>query len=344
MKNNYPLLSHNTFGIEATARYFAQYDSVEQLETELHTYYNIIGRGDSSEKPHILHIGAGSNLLFLSDYEGLVLHSAIKGIEVMEEDEENVLIRVGAGMVWDDLVAETLQRGWYGLENLSLIPGEVGAAAVQNIGAYGSEVKDFVTCVHLWDMIEMKSVDKSVEEMDYAYRYSALKSEALRGRYAVLYVDLKLSRNFSPHIAYGGLCAAAAKQEGVLTAEALRQIIIEMRNSKLPDPKVLGNAGSFFMNPIVGRDVFEHLQSEYPDMPHYEVDADRVKIPAGWLIEKSGWKGKKLGKAGVYDRQALVLVNLGGAKGEDIVRLCDAVRVDVMKQFGIDIHPEVNFI
>lgn len=339
MKSNYPLLAHNTFGIPVQACYFAEYASVEQLRQELAIYRHEVNESASP----ILHIGGGSNLLFLKDFEGLILHSAIQGIEVLEEGQESVLIRVGAGMVWDELVAESLKRGWYGLENLSLIPGEVGASAVQNIGAYGLEAKDFIQHVHLFDLYEGTICVKDAAEMNYAYRYSALKSNELRGRYAVTHVDFKLGKTFVPHLEYGGLRKAVESYTS-LDALTLRKIIIEMRQSKLPDTKVLGNAGSFFMNPIVNRSIFDSLLQQYPEMPHYEVDADHVKIPAGWLIEKSGWKGKNLGPAGVYERQALVLVNRGGATGADIVRLCEAVRADVKAKFGIEIHPEVNFI
>ena len=347
MKNRYSLLEHNTFGIEATAKCFAEYDSLEMLRQELETYYiqeRVVPQG-IQHKPRILHVGSGSNLLFLGDYDGLVLHSAIHGIEILEETPYEVYIRVGAGMVWDELVEECISRGWYGLENLSLIPGEVGAAAVQNIGAYGAEVKDFIQRVRLFDLYTLHTCDREAADMDYAYRYSALKSDELRGRYAVTHVELRLSRTFTPLIEYGGL-RGALDRAGISEPDArqLRQVIIEMRQSKLPDPKILGNAGSFFMNPVVDRTVFESLLFRYPEMPHYEVDPLRVKIPAGWLIEKAGWKGRSLGKAGVYERQALVLVNLGGAQGKDIVALCDAIRSDVKVQFGIDIHPEVNFI
>ncbi len=349
MKNNYSLLPHNTFGIDVRARWYAEYDSVEQLQQLLQEYYATVS-GDTlptgnTPAGRVLHIGGGSNLLFLKDFDGLVLHSAIRGIQLLEEDEESVTIRVGAGEVWDDLVSQTLQRGWYGLENLSLIPGEVGASAVQNIGAYGAEAKDFIRCVHLLDLRSLQPCHKTADEMHYAYRYSVLKSDELRGRYAVTQVDFRLRRTFTPYIEYGGL-RSALDRAGILhpTAQQLRQVIIEMRQGKLPDPRELGNAGSFFMNPVVPRPLFLQLQARYPQIPHYEVDADRVKIPAGWLIEQAGWKGRALGPAGVYSRQALVLVNLGGATGQDIVRLCQAVRQDVRTQFGIDIHPEVNFI
>lgn len=344
MEKDYSLLKHNTFGIEAKARFYAEYASVEELKGELLAYREALAQMGDDGDARILHIGGGSNLLFLQDFDGLVLHSAIRGIEVLAEEADSVLIRVGAGMVWDDLVAETLKRGWYGLENLSIIPGEVGASAVQNIGAYGCEAKDFIRCVHLFDLQTLEECQKSAAEMHYAYRYSILKCDELRGRYAVTYVDFLLSREFTPHVEYGGLRAATSCVEGELTAQKLRDVIINMRNSKLPDPKVLGNGGSFFMNPVVANSVFLKLQGEFPEIPHYRVDDDHVKIPAGWLIEKAGWKGKNLGRAGVYERQALVLVNLGGATGEDIVRLCEAVRADVKQKFGIEIHPEVNFI
>ncbi len=340
MKNNYSLLEHNTFGIEAKARYFAEYSSVNELKHELNSYLSM---RETDQDIHVLHIGGGSNLLFLKDFDGLVLHSAIKDIEVTAEDDSSVNVRVGAGVVWDDLVQETLHRGWYGLENLSLIPGEVGASAVQNIGAYGAEVKDYIQRVWLFDLRSMEEKVMTAGEMQYAYRYSILKSNALRGRYAVTHVEYRLSKTFTPHLEYGGLKKAVEGMDN-LDALTLRKLIIDLRNSKLPDTKVLGNAGSFFMNPIVERSVFEKLLALYPEMPHYDVDTNRVKIPAGWLIEQAGWKGKDLGCAGVYERQALVLVNRGGAKGEDIVRLCETVRKDVREQFGIEIHPEVNFI
>lgn len=353
MIKDYSLLQHNTFGIDVRARYFAEYASVDELKEILREYQlQLLPCSESAfckEYPdntkNILHIGGGSNLLFLKDFDGLVLHNAIRGIEVLEDNGESIRIKVGGGMVWDDLVAETIGRGWYGLENLSLIPGEVGASAVQNIGAYGSEAKDYIVRVHLLDLQSLESLTKEVGEMDYAYRYSWLKSGAAKGKYAVTYVEYQLSHTFQPRIEYGGLRAALLKHETTeLTATLLRQVIIEMRNGKLPDPKVLGNAGSFFMNPVVERSVFDRLFNKYPEMPHYEVDANHVKIPAGWLIEQSGWKGRKLGNAGVYERQALVLVNHGGATGQEIVNLCNAVRADVKEMFGIDIHPEVNLI
>lgn len=334
---NYSLLQHNTFGIDVRCRLFVEYDTAEEL-------HNLV-------TPHLhpLHIGGGSNLLFLKDYDGLVLHSNIKCIEEVPpvEEKDKVFLRVGAAVVWDDFVDYTLQHDWYGLENLSLIPGEVGASAVQNIGAYGAEAKDFITEVDCMNLQTGERRTFSNAECCYGYRQSLFKTTEYRGKWAVLYVTYRLSKTFVPHLDYGGI-RAELERRGItpdnLTAKQLRQVIIDIRRAKLPDPKLQGNAGSFFMNPVVNRSQYETLAKEYPNMPHYDVDEDHVKIPAGWMIEQCGWKGRALGAAAVHDRQALVLVNRGGATGKDIVRLCDTIRHDVAQRFGIDIHPEVNFI
>lgn len=337
---NCSLLEHNTFGIAATARRLVEYSTVEELQ-------DFIGqRNRDGDTSPLLHIGGGSNLLFLKDFDGTILHSAILDLEVIREDADEVCVRVGAGMVWDEWVALAVERGWYGLENLSLIPGEVGASAVQNIGAYGAEAKDFITAIETVDLQTGEQRSFANDECQYAYRHSIFKA-ALRGRYAVTHVHFCLSRRFRPNLEYGALRQALAGS-GIaleaLNAAQLRKLIIDTRNSKLPDPKVLGNAGSFFTNPIVQRTVYERIVSLYPQAPHYDIDADHVKIPAGWLIEQCGWKGKALGRAGVYEKQALVLVNLGGACGRDIEDLCHTIQEDVRQQFGIDITPEVNFI
>lgn len=244
-------------------------------------------------------------------------------------------------MVWDDLVAYCVQQGYYGAENLSLIPGEVGAAAVQNIGAYGVEMKDLVVCVETIDDAGRKRVF-SVEECDYAYRKSVFKQPQMKSVF-VTYVTLALSRKEAYKLDYGTIRQELARYPQVNLA-TVRRVIMEIRGSKLPDPQVLGNAGSFFMNPLVEQEKYEELLRCYPDMPHYPAADGRVKIPAGWMIEQCGWKGKALGPAAVHDRQALVLVNRGGATGKDIVALSDAVRNDVWNRFGVSICPEVNFI
>lgn len=337
------LTAHNTFGIQVKAKWLAEYDSEESLRDILQQVRT--EHGNCSEAPlRILHIGLGSNLLFLHDYEGLVLHNTMRDLQVVEEAEDHVKVCVGAGMVWDDFVETAIARGWFGVENLTAIPGEVGAAAVQNIGAYGAEVKDVVKEVYCIDLQSLEPRTFTCDEMQYAYRYSLMKSDAYRGRFAVTRVMFQLHKRFVPRLEYGALASQAKALGEELTAMKLRNVIREMRDTKLPDPKVWGNAGSFFMNPVVDRSVCEALQQQYAHMPYYDIDSCHVKIPAGWLIEQAGWKGRNLGPAGVYERQALVLVNRGGATGADIVRLCETIQKDVQDKFGIAIQPEVNFI
>lgn len=322
----------NTFGFDVKAAAYVEYGSVEELE-------ELIAGGRITSP--FLHMGSGSNLLFVKDYDGVVLHSRIGGVEVTAEDDERVAVRVGAGVVWDDFVAYCVERGWYGAENLSLIPGEVGASAVQNIGAYGVEVKDIISSVETMNICGEKRVYRR-DECGYAYRKSIFKEPGMKSVF-VTYVNFVLGKKERYTLDYGTIRQELAAYPAVDLA-TLRRVIIDIRKSKLPDPKVLGNAGSFFMNPIVPRAQFEALLCRYPSMPHYEVDAGHVKIPAGWMIDRCGWKGKALGAAAVHDKQALVLVNLGGATGKDVVALSDAVRASVKKEFGVDIQPEVNFI
>ncbi len=334
------LREHNTFGIDVQAAQFVDYSSVDELQI-------FVGRRTAQEDTTpLLHIGSGSNLLFLNDYAGTILHSSINDLTVTADEGEYVYVRVGAGVCWDDWVRYALDSNWYGLENLSMIPGEVGASAVQNIGAYGVEAKDVILFVDTVDLETGAIRHFTTEECRYGYRDSIFKHE-LRGRYAVTHVHFRLSHQFRPNLEYGGIRRALEErgiQEVDLTAQQLRQIIIELRSEKLPDPAVLGNAGSFFTNPIVARSTYERILGEYPNAPHYDVDSVHVKIPAGWMIEQCGWKGKAMGKAGVYEKQALVLVNLGGATGQDIKALCERIQADVKEKFDIDIHPEVNFI
>ncbi len=322
----------NTFGLDVKAGRWLEYASVEELKA-------LIAEGQISS-PY-LHVGSGSNLLFLGDFEGTVLHSAIKSIELVNQDAEKVWLRVGAGGIWDDFVAYCVEHGYYGAENLSLIPGEVGASAVQNIGAYGVEVKDLISCVETVDVHGDKRVF-GVEECGYAYRNSVFKRPDMKS-FFVTHVTFALNKAEQYTLNYGTIRQELEKYPQIDLA-TVRQVIVSIRESKLPDPKVLGNAGSFFMNPIVPRTKYEALLQEYPSMPSYQVDATHVKIPAGWMIEQCGWKGKSLGNAAVHDKQALVLVNCGGATGADIVALSDAVRAAVREKFGVEIHPEVNMI
>ena len=321
--------------MDVKASTFIEYGSVDELKDVLSRY--------PLEGGSWLHIGGGSNLLFTGDYPGVILHSAIKGFEVLNEDADEVIVRAGAGEVWDDFVAYTVEQGWYGAENLSLIPGEVGASAVQNIGAYGMEAKDLIVQV---ETVEVATGEERVFpnfECGYAYRESVFK-HSLKGQYIVTKVTYRLSKTPSFHLDYGNVRTELEKRGSELTLANVRQAIIDIREAKLPDPKVQGNAGSFFMNPIVSRAQFESLQAVYPQMPHYEVDADRVKIPAAWMIDQCGWKGKRMGHAGVHDKQALVLVNAGGATGQEIIALSQEIQKSVFDQFGVSISPEGNFI
>ena len=335
IQKDYPLLPHNTFGMDVKASLFMEYSSVEELKTLLAQQTWIPGEW--------LHIGGGSNLLFTKDYPGTILHSAIKGFEVTSEDEEEVIVRAGAGEVWDDFVAYTVSQGWYGAENLSLIPGEVGASAVQNIGAYGMEAKDLIVNVETVEVATGKERIFENSECQYAYRESIFK-HALKGQYIVTHVSYRLGKTPVYHLDYGNIRTELDKQGCQLTLQHVRNTIIDIRNAKLPDPQVQGNAGSFFMNPIVPRAQFEALLKDYPSMPHYILDNDRVKIPAAWMIDQCGWKGKQLGRAGVHSKQALVLINCGGATGQEVIALSEEIQQSVFQKFGIRIFPEVNFI
>lgn len=337
MKDSYDfnLKEHNTFGIDVKCRRFIEFESVDEL-------LQIVNSLTDADKP-LLVLGGGSNMLFTADYEGTVLHSAIKG-HVAVQTDEGIMLRCGSGEVWDDIVSLCVSNRMYGAENLSLIPGDVGASAVQNIGAYGAEAKDIILKVEAVDLQTGKMCEFTNEECEYAYRKSKFKGE-WRNRFVITYVTYKLSEVFCPCLDYGNIRAELEKRNiKVPTAEQLRNVIIDIRNEKLPDPKVEGNAGSFFMNPVVPKAKYEELVARFGNVPHYSVDDNNEKIPAGWMIDQCGWKGKSLGKAGVHSRQALVLVNRGGAEGKDIVALCDAIKRDVRDKFGIDIVPEVNII
>lgn len=331
---NYSLLSRNTFKMDVKAVRFIEYDTEEELA-------GFLSSGGLAE-PY-LHIGGGSNLLFLEDFPGTILHSAVKGIETVSETGRWIELRAGAGVVWDDFVAYTVENGWYGAENLSLIPGEVGATAVQNIGAYGVEAKDLIVSV---DVVEAATGRKRrflKEECRYAYRESVFKKE-LKGKYFVTHVTYRLSKVPVFCLDYGNVRSELEKDDGELTLPNVRKAIVSIRKSKLPDPEVLGNAGSFFMNPVVPQKQFSVLCREYPDIPFYRIDDTRVKVPAGWLIDRCGWKGKSLGSVAVHEHQALVLVNKGGATGRDVLRLAEEVSRSVRKKFGITIRPEVNVV
>lgn len=332
---DYSLKGHNTFGIEAKCSRFLEYETIAEAQEVARILRE-------SHTPYII-IGGGSNLLLTKDYEGIVVRSDVLGIQIADDK-----MTCGSGEVFDEMIEASLMAGLYGLENLSLIPGDVGASAVQNIGAYGVEAKDYIERIEAVEIATGRVMTIPAEDCGYGYRQSKFKQE-WKNRYLITHVTYRLSTDFLPHLDYGNIREALRQAHGAddvsaLTAQQLRDAIIGIRQAKLPDPKVMGNAGSFFMNPIVSRERYEQLAAQYPGMPHYEVDKDHVKIPAGWMIDQCGWKGKSLGRAGVHDKQALVLVNLGGATGNEIVKLCQAIQKDVEAKFGIDIHPEVNII
>ncbi|MDR2791829.1 MAG: UDP-N-acetylmuramate dehydrogenase [Tannerellaceae bacterium] len=338
IRENCSLLRYNTFRFDVAARYFVEYDSEAELERLLvDEYFN----ASTS-----LHIGRGSNLLFLGDYSGIILHSAIKGMDI-DGAGDDILLRTGAGELWDDVVAFALERGWGSPENLSLIPGEVGAAAVQNIGAYGAEVKDMIYAVEAVDRHTRRMHLFPVADCGYAYRYSRFKEEA--SPFIITRVIFRFARTPRPcRTDYGHLADGLPANPAPMQ---VRDAVIRLRRDKLPDPDRLGNAGSFFMNPIVSAEAGAALQARFPDIPLYSLpstpsslSSPACKISAGWLIERCGLKGFRQGDAGVSERQALVLVNHGKASGQDIARLAAHVAREVYARFGVTLHPEVKYI
>ena len=330
VRDNCSLADRNTFGMDVRANSLIDWATTDELKNALLDI----------EKP-VLMIGGGSNLLFMGDFKGTVLHSTISTIEIIGNTDDHVHVKVGAGVVWDDFVSWCSIHGFWGVENLSAIPGEAGASAVQNIGAYGVEAKDVIDTVQTICLADGSERDFSNAECNYAYRQSIFKNE-LKGQYAVAYVIYKLSKIPQPKLGYGALEQEVERLGGPTLAN-IRKAVIAMRDSKLPDPKVLGNAGSFFMNPVISEQEFNIIRRDYPDVPSYPAPGG-IKVPAGWLIEKTGWKGRSLGPAAVYDKQALVLVNKGGATGADIKRLADTIIADIKQKFGITLSTEVNYI
>lgn len=335
VQENVSLKSYNTFGIDVRASRFVVLDQ----STDLEKLPDLPGFQDQK-----LILGGGSNLLFRHDFEGLVIQVGLKGIELVREEQEDVWVAVSAGENWHQLVLTCVEKGWGGIENLSLIPGAVGAAPIQNIGAYGVELKD------VFDSLEALNLETgAVERFDHAacqfgYRDSVFKRE-MKGRYLISKVILKLSKQHRLNTSYGAIMKELeATGPGPYTIQAVSQAVIRIRQSKLPDPAVLGNAGSFFKNPEVDNSVFERIRESYPNMPFYPVREGITKIPAGWLIQEAGWKGKRFENYGVYERQALVLVNFGGAKGEDIYQLSGDIKASVAEQFGIELEREVNIV
>ncbi len=376
------LTKMNTFGMKVKARCFMEYDSVADLvDIEF----------EELARP-VLHIGGGSNLLFTDDFKGTILHSKINFIEILDDDSSHsgesvschceervschceerstpchceersdvaIYVSVGAGVVFDDFCAWAAKEGLWGVENLSYIPGEVGASAVQNIGAYGVEVKDVIHKVYCYDTVEEEFVSFSVEDCEYGYRDSIFKDPEIKGRYIVTHVVFALSREPRPRLEYGHLKEAVTSPENGdasierhLTPEMIRRVIIKIRKEKLPEPSVMGSAGSFFKNPVITMDHYQRIEAAAkaehgPDykVPHYDLPDGMVKVPAAWMIEQCGWKGRRSGGAAVYDKQPLVIVNYTGeAYPEEIIGLERRIIASVKAKFGVDLHPEVEHI
>lgn len=332
---DFSLKNYNTFGIDAKARFFFEF-------TELDDLTEFLEQNTSWREEQLLLLGGGSNLLLVHDFDGLVIHPNVPGVQVVRETRNQVWLEVGAGEDWDRFVDYCVKSEFYGLENLSLIPGTVGAAPVQNIGAYGVEVKDYIDTVNGFDLETMTSYSIPAEECRFAYRNSIFKNE-LRNRFIVTSVVFRLEKFPEFKLDYGSLKAEVEKR-GELHPLHVREAVVAIRQSKLPDPMEVGNAGSFFKNPVVDTELAEKLKADYPEMPAYPAEDGKVKLAAGWLIEQCGWKGFREGDAGVHEHQALVLVNYGSATGEELFQLAERIKNSVADQFGVELEPEANIL
>lgn len=334
VRENYSLKNYNTFGIDVKCRYFVESDSEQEFLEFLSSY--------ELKPEEIMVLGEGSNFLFTNDFDGTVFYPTIQGIDTIQEDCEHVWVRVGAGEVWDDFVAWTVEHGYGGVENLSFIPGHVGAAPVQNVGAYGMEAGEAIERVEAVHIESGRKEEIIAADCHFAYRDSRFKRE-WKNRYIITYVVFRLTKMPEFRLNYGSVREELQKL-GEVNLKNIRQAIIHIRRAKLPDVKELPNAGSFFKNPVVSRQQAGMLKEKYPELPVYPVDEDWVKLAAGWLIEQCGWKGKVLGKAGVYEKQALILVNREGASGVEMAHLANEVKKSVFMTFGVWIEPEVYVI
>ncbi|WP_436517036.1 UDP-N-acetylmuramate dehydrogenase [Ekhidna sp. To15] len=336
VQQNVSLKPYNTFGLDENAGYLAIVDSIEDLDEIYQT-----GRFRSQKK---MILGGGSNVLFTRGFTGIVAKNEIRGIQVQNETEEDVLVSVGAGENWHQFVLWCVEKGYGGIENLSLIPGTVGAAPMQNIGAYGVELKEVFHSLEAYEIKSGKTISFFKEDCKFDYRFSIFKGE-LRDEFVITKVFFNLSKKPSFKISYGAIKETLEQMDvGELTLKNVSQAVINIRQSKLPDPIEIGNAGSFFKNPIIEKLHFEALEAQFEDIKCYPVDDDRVKLPAGWLIENAGWKGFRDGEIGVHDKQALVLVNYGNGRGKDIFKLSNEIKKSIQGKFGIELEREVNII
>ncbi len=335
---NHPLKDHNTFGINVMAKFFARISRQEDLTS-------ILSDSDFSGIPCFV-LGGGSNVLFRKNFDGLVLHVDVRGREIFSEDANSLVIALGSGENWHQQVEFCIAREWGGIENLSLIPGNCGAAPIQNIGAYGVELSDVFEWLEALDL-QTGAVKKfSRDDCRFAYRDSVFKNE-YKGRYLITRIAIRLQKNPVLNTAYGVVeseLIKSGKEKREWTIGDVSEAVVKIRRSKLPDPAELGNAGSFFKNPAIGSDVVQLLKGIHPDIPSYADGKGNFRIAAGWLIEKAGWKGFRSGECGVHEKQALVLVNFGRAGGDEIFELSEKIREDVLMKFGIGLQREVEVV
>jgi UDP-N-acetylmuramate dehydrogenase len=336
LQKNISLQPYNTFGIDVRTEFFTEWNSIQDVQKYTQDK-------DLNSHPRLI-LGGGSNMLLTKDFAGLSIKNNILGREVLSETEKEVVVKIGGGEVWHEIVLWTIDQGWNGMENMSLIPGSMGAAPIQNIGAYGKELKDiFVKLVAVnLDSGELENFD--LEACQFGYRNSVFKNE-LKGKFVIVSVTIRLTKVGAFNTSYGSI-GQELEKAGVkkITAKAISDAVITIRQSKLPDPAKLGNSGSFFKNPIIKAALYEEVKYEYPALPGYPSGEELIKVPAGWLIDQAGWKGKRVGNCGVHSKQALVLVNYGGASGDEIFQLSENIIADVIQKYGIELEREVNVL
>ena len=333
---NYPLLKLNTFGVDVKAKYFVSINTVNELIelTKTKVFKDL----------QLLILGGGSNILFTKDFDGLVILNNIKGKEIIDQTQESIFLKIGAGENWHELVMYTVDNGWGGIENLSLIPGNTGTAPMQNIGAYGVEIKETFVELEALEISSGKIVKFNNSDCEFGYRESVFKNK-MKNQYIILNITLELKKNPVLNINYGDVKAILESQN--INNPSIKEVsntIISIRQSKLPDPKIIGNSGSFFKNPIVSLNQLEFIKKKYPNVVNYKINENEFKIAAGWMIERAGWKGKKFNNYGVHEKQALVLVNYGLANGMEIFNLSEEIILDIKDKFGIKLEREVNII
>jgi UDP-N-acetylmuramate dehydrogenase len=332
---NYNLKAYNTFGVDVICRYFFEFTEPEDLDV-------FVQSNESWKELPLLVLGGGSNTLFMKDFDGLILHPNLPGIVRVQEDRQNVWYEVGAGVEWDEFVNYAVNSQVGGIENLSIIPGLTGAAPIQNIGAYGQEVSETIALVKGYDLQQKMPVEFSTAACEFSYRDSLFKRE-LKNRVVITSVIFKLEKFPEFNLKYGHV-EEKVTALGEVNLQNIRKAVIDIRSSKLPDVKDLGNAGSFFKNPVAPKDTVNKIQQIYPDAPVYPVDDEKAKLAAGWLIEKTGLKGYRSGNVGVHEKQSLVLVNYGGATGTEIYEFSEMVKLEVLKKFDVELEREVNVI